>query len=243
MLRAGPATVEFSPEGGRIVSLTLDGRELLFPPSADPIVGGLYPMAPFAGRIRRGRLTFEGRTWDLPINLPPHAIHGTVFTRTWRQDGDEWATDLGADWPFAGEAAQTVRLFADRLELTLEVRAAERMPVTLGWHPWFVGGILQARPVEMLRRDADGIPDGVRVTAPPGPWDDCFVLGESPTIDFGGRTVRLESDCDWWVIYDQRPDTFCVEPQSGLPDAANLGLATVLAAGERLKRSFLLRWD
>jgi aldose 1-epimerase len=27
----------------------------------------------------------------------------------------------------------------------------------------------------MLERDADGIPTGVRVGVPPGPWDDCFV--------------------------------------------------------------------
>ena len=40
-------------------------------------------MAPFAGRIRRGRFAFRGRDYELPLNMAPHAIHGVVFDRPW----------------------------------------------------------------------------------------------------------------------------------------------------------------
>ncbi len=70
--------------GGRFASLAVDGHELLLTDGAGPIWWGCYPMAPFAGRIRDGWLTFEGREYQLERNLPPHAIHGTVLDRSWR---------------------------------------------------------------------------------------------------------------------------------------------------------------
>jgi aldose 1-epimerase len=57
-----------------------------------------------------------------------------------------------------------------------------------------------------------------------------------------GLTVTVASDCDHWVIYDQPEHATCVEPQSGPPDAANLGLATVLQPGEFLQRSMTISW-
>lgn len=241
-MAAGPASLTWAPNGGRFTSLCVDGQELLLPPSTDPIVGGMYPMAPFAGRVRDGELRFEGRTWCLARNLGAHAIHGTVFTREWAPDGEWWVTALGPGWPFAGSAAQRFRLYADRLEMELEVRAAERMPVTLGWHPWFRGGRVRARPVDMYRRDSAGIPDGTRVAPGIGPWDDCFVLDGPPEVEVGARRLKLASDAKFWVIYDERADAVCVEPQSGPPDAANLGAATVLEPGERARVGFVIGW-
>ena len=65
-------------DGGRFASLVVDGHELLLTDGAGPIWWGCYPMAPFAGRIRDGRLDFQGHEYQLEQNLPPHAIHGTV---------------------------------------------------------------------------------------------------------------------------------------------------------------------
>jgi aldose 1-epimerase len=128
--------------------------------------------------------------------------------------------------------------------------AGEAMPVTIGWHPWFV------KPADdrllcaaMYQRDADGIPTGELVEPPARPWDDCFVrpigplqLHYPPLSRVPGLTVTVASDCDHWVIYDQPEHATCVEPQSGPPDAANLGLATVLQPGEFLQRSMTISW-
>jgi len=42
---------------------------------------GIFPVAAWAGRSRRGRFTFEGRPYQLPMNFPPDAIHGTLADR------------------------------------------------------------------------------------------------------------------------------------------------------------------
>ena len=109
-----------SPEdGGRVASLVLHGRErLVTGTSADvPTQWGIFPMAPWAGRIRRGRLTFEGREYELPIDAPPHAIHGTVYRRPWDVDGDgTLVTELGPTWPFGGLARLRVDLAPGRFQ-------------------------------------------------------------------------------------------------------------------------------
>ena len=45
-------------------------------PQAGPMLWGSYPMAPWAGRLRRGRLSFAGRSYRLPIDAAPrHPRH------------------------------------------------------------------------------------------------------------------------------------------------------------------------
>ncbi len=71
-------------DGGRLVSLVLDGIELLG--SAEVADGlpvgwfqGSFPMAPYAGRTKNGRFRFDGATYTVPSNAGPHAGHGLVF--------------------------------------------------------------------------------------------------------------------------------------------------------------------
>ena len=111
VLRADTTVLTVSPaEGGRMTSLIVDGHELLVTEGDGPIRWGSYPMAPWAGRIRDGRFTFRGRAHELPPNLPPHAIHGTVFERPWTVTGpDSMTIDLGPAWPFAGRVANASR--------------------------------------------------------------------------------------------------------------------------------------
>ncbi len=72
-LRAGEAEAVVDPEGGgRLVRLAVGGVDLLTP-------AGCFLMAPWAGRTGFG--TFDGHR--LPIDQPPHAIHGTVRGVAW----------------------------------------------------------------------------------------------------------------------------------------------------------------
>ena len=43
-------------------------------------------MAPWTGRVRDGRFTFDGVAYQLPLNKPPHAIHGTARDHPWTVD-------------------------------------------------------------------------------------------------------------------------------------------------------------
>ncbi len=254
VLDAGSARAVVCPDdGGRLGSLVVDGRELLVVSSPDgPVSWGAYPMAPWAGRIRRGTFTFAGVERHLPITMPPHAIHGVVYDRPWTVTGpDSIAIDLDRRWPFRGRVTQRFRLDGNGLEVAMTLEADEPQPVVLGWHPWF-RRVLAAgdEPVRlaleagsMLLRDAEGMPSGERVAPPPGPWDDCFTdLAADPVLEWPGRLrLTASSTCRWWVVYSMPEHAICVEPQSGPPDAANLG-PEVVEPGAPLTHVMRWRW-
>ena len=66
----------------------VDGHELLRTTGESVFHWGSYPMAPWAGRTRDAAFTFDGRRYDLPVNFPPNAIHGTTLVRRWQVVGD-----------------------------------------------------------------------------------------------------------------------------------------------------------
>lgn len=256
-LEAGDAQVEVLPHaGGRVGRLRVGDLDLLrSDPAPTTLLWGCYPMVPWAGRVRHGEFSFDDATYRLPLDAPPHAIHGTGHLAAWEvvdAGRDHCELRCTLDWPFGGTAHQHVVLRPDGLTLLLSVLAAERMPAVVGWHPCFhPPQSADLRFGRMYRRDGEGIAVADLVPPPPHPWDDCFVepLGP-PTLTFarpGGRpderlVVVLDSDCDHWVVFDELPDAVCVEPQSAPPDAFNLGTAHVLEPGDLLQRRFDLRW-
>ncbi|MFN8021862.1 MAG: hypothetical protein U0Q03_10080 [Acidimicrobiales bacterium] len=251
-LQAGKATVLVSPiSGGRVASIEVGGDELLVTgmPGDDPMLWGSYPMVPFAGRIREGRFAWGDRTVQLPINLEPHAIHGTGLTSAWDvldQGRDHVEMQCALTWPLGGRAHQHLQLTRDALVCVLTVTAeGEAMPVTLGWHPWFRKPLsAELRFEQMYEKDAAGIPTGRLVEPRPQPWDDCFVEPQGPLVMqiTPHVAVTVASDCDHWVVYTEPEHATCVEPQSGPPDAVNLGTATVLEPGEMLQRTMTISW-
>lgn len=258
---AGDARLVVRPaHGGRIGSLVVGGHELLVNQHQDnPMQWGSYPMAPWAGRVRNGRFAFAGREHQLPLGMPPHAIHGVVYDRPWSvDDATTISIELDERWPFRGRVVQRFALDEGGLEVSMTLDADEPMPVVMGWHPWFrrvLGagdGPVALRFIagEMLARDADGMPTGDRVPPTSAPWDDAFTgVREAPLLVWPDR-VRLElsSSCDWWVVYSMPEDAVCVEPQSGPPDAVNLGShgcglgPRVVAPGEPLTHTMRWRW-
>ena len=232
--------------GGRLSSIQLRGHELLVTESKDKMGWGSYPMIPWAGRIRKGRFTFRGGEYQLPINMAPHSIHGTCFTRPWeRNDDDTLGIELGSSWPFGGSAIQRFDLTRDRLTCIIEVHNDIRsMPACVGWHPWFRRPVsLSFAASKMYVRDDEYIPSGELITPPTGPWDDCFTgVLVAPKLSWpGGPTVTLTSSCDHWVVYDQPTHAVCVEPQTGPPDAFNLA-PEIVEPGKPLIASITYTW-
>jgi aldose 1-epimerase len=238
VLAAGPALAVVNPaDGGRLASFQLDGRELLVTSGTGPLDHGSFPMAPFAGRVRDARFRFRGREWQIRRSGSPHAIHGTVARRAWDRIGPGTIrTDLGPDWPFGGEVIQRFDLAEHRLRVEMQLRADEPMPATIGWHPWFrwtlgtdrLAGLQPATVAPnaalMYLRGADGLPLGRLVTPDEGPWDDCFTgLSRPPEIRWSdGLSLTIASSCADVVVFTQAERGFCVEPQTGPPDALNL---------------------
>ncbi len=247
--------------GGRLASFVVDGRELLVTEGFGPIAWGSFPMAPFAGRVRDGAFTFRGRRHQLAIEMPPHAIHGTVLDRPWRVVDDRTiATELDPGWPFRGRVVQHFELQDGRLSFRLEVHADEPMPASVGWHPWFLrqpaaapGSASPVAPTEpvtldldagaMYRRDAAGITTTDRIAPAPGPWDDCFTdLRRPPVLRWPGfLELIIHSECRDWVVYTVPTEALCVEPQTAPPDALNTG-ATIVEPGRPLIAQMTWSW-
>ncbi len=256
-LTAPPARLTVDPDrGGRIASFELHGRELLVTDAqanqvlgtrvADPMAWGCYPMVPWAGRVRRGRFTFNDGEYQLATNMAPHAIHGTGFSRPWMVQPDRsLRMDLGPGWPFGGYAIQRFALTGISLTCTLEVHNDDRtMPAMVGWHPWFkrpVGLAFAAK--SMYLRDSEGIPTGETVRPPSGPWDDCFTnLAVAPRLVWpNGHALTITSSCDHWVVFDERSHAVCIEPQSGPPDGLTLEPRTA-GPGQPLVATMTWAW-
>lgn len=247
------ARVVIDPQaGGRIASLAIDGLELLRPRDDDPILWGCYPMAPWAGRVRNGEFEFAGNRYQLPLLLPPHAIHGTVFLREWHIENPQCiSTELGPDWPFRGRAVQSFLLDDNALTLQLEVHAdAQAFPCSIGWHPWFMRQLAHGKPAEltftarrMHVRDEMGIATGETIVPPPGPWDDCFVgVTKKPILRWPGAVeLTLDSNTSHWVVFNECDDAICVEPQTAPPDALNIA-PFVVTPYQPLRAEFTIEW-
>jgi aldose 1-epimerase len=248
-LRSGNVAVQVDADrGGRLAAIDVSGLRVLVGPAPErgPMQRGSFPMAPWAGRVRHGRFEFAGERRQLPLDLPPHAIHGTAYRQRWdvgAVSDDELSMTCDLAWEFGGRAWQQVAVGDSQVTCELGVAAGTAaMPAEIGWHPCFVKPeSLWFRPTSMYARDDEAIPSGELVSPPSGPWDDCFVNAEPVELRYADLTVTVASDCDHWVVYDEPADATCVEPQSGPPDAFNLR-QRVLEPGDQLVRTMTIRW-
>ena len=256
-LAAGTARARIDTDlGGRIASLRAGDLELLVTAGADPLDWGLYPMAPWAGRVRHGCFRFGGREHQLPVNQPPHALHGTVYDQPWKVDHADdtdtvLVTELTDPWPFPGRIVHRIRLADDALDLRLEIWAHdEPFPASCGWHPWFRRHLARGAAARVTvdaaaiwQRDPDGIPSGALVAPTPGPWDECFTdLARPAEVTWDGALqLTVETSCMDVVVYDELDHAVCVEPQTGPPDALRL-TPVVVEPGLPLVAEATFRW-
>ncbi|GAA3299904.1 aldose epimerase family protein [Streptomyces cinereospinus] len=252
-LTAGDAAATVRPDlGGRVAGLRVGGTELLR--QGDRF--GCFPMVPWCGRTREGRFRTGAVLHQLPLNAPPHAIHGTARDAAWttaRVTADEAVLtyDLVDPWPYSGRVTQVIALAPEALTLTMAVETYDdSFPAQIGWHPWFqrnLGGAgvrLDFSPAWQEERGDDHLPTGKRTDPGPGPWDDCFGMpgGVDVTLTWPGRLeLSVTSPEKWVVIYDEQEAAVCVEPQTGPPDGLNTSPRLVTPL-EPLEASTTWRW-
>ncbi|MGW0826329.1 aldose epimerase family protein [Streptomyces sp. NPDC002845] len=232
-LTAADAEVVVAPgSGGRVRSLRVGGAELLRQGERF----GSFPMVPWCGRIRDGRFLNGAVAHQLPLNSPPHAIHGTARDGAWRTarvSATEAVItyDLVDPWPYTGRVTQAFTLTEDALTLTMAVETYESsFPAQIGWHPWFNRNLgeqdvrIDFTPAWQEERGDDHLPTGNRIDPKPGPWDDCFGMpgGVDVTLTWPGRLeLKVGSREEWVVVYDEQAEAVCVEPQTGPPNGLN----------------------
>ncbi|MFD8805400.1 aldose epimerase family protein [Streptomyces sp. NPDC059597] len=253
VLTAGDAEVVVRPgNGGRVAGLKVGGTQLLRQGERF----GCFPMVPWCGRIRDGRFLDGGVVRQMPLNSPPHAIHGTTRDGAWRTarvSADEAVLtfELTDPWPHPGKVTQIVSLGEDSLTLTMSVETYEdSFPAQIGWHPWFnrsLGGEgvrIDFSPAWQEERGEDHLPTGNRIDPAPGPWDDCFGMpdGVDVTLTWPEQLeLRLTSREQWAVVYDEQDAAVCVEPQTGPPNGLNT-MPRLVTPLEPLEASTTWRW-
>lgn len=162
-----------------------------------PTRSGQPILFPFPGRLRDGRLTLDGTTYQLPLNdsTKQHAIHGFTPRNPWRVT-DQFAGSDGAMvagefqlskdlpesaalWPdFVLEVRYT--LFPNKLRVEAKVTnpGSGRLPFGLGYHGYFqlpgadadIGAsVLQANVAEIWDAE-NNLPTGTR-SKPPAELD------------------------------------------------------------------------
>lgn len=255
-LTAEGCSATFDPaDGGRLTSFRVGDHELLVQQGADVFHSGSFVMAPWVGRLRNAELNWEGKTYPFTANARPHALHGLVTERPWQVTGDgEMSIELGAPWPWPCRVVQRTELAAGRAIFVIEVQARERMPVAVGWHPWFVRRLagtpasaeleLLVEPGAMWANDGVGLPTG-EMTAPlPRPWDHCFRnLKRDPSVRWPGELeLTVSSDCKNWVIYERDESGVCIEPWTASPNSVNMPNPKVIGPGETLTASMTWTW-
>jgi aldose 1-epimerase len=235
-LTAGDAELVLEPEAGcRVASLTVGGTELL---RQGPKFGA-FVMVPWCGRTENGVFRNGQVSHQLPVDAPPHAIHGTGRHSVWHEAAPATATtasfyyDLADPWPYPGRVTHSVELAPDAVTLRLSVEArGDSFPAQAGWHPWWLRNLgrggqdvqLDFTPAWQEERGDNQIPDGKRIDPLPGPWDDCFGMpdGVDATLTWPGEIeVRVTSPAQWVVVFTEKPEAVCVEPQSGPPNGLN----------------------
>jgi aldose 1-epimerase len=228
--------------GGRLASLVAGGQERLIAADDDPFSWGVYPMVPWAGRVAGARIADPDV--QLQANHGAHAIHGVTYDLAWEVDhragnAVELLCPLPARrWPLGGIAAQRITLSQGRLELEIQVQAADRpMPVAVGWHPWFQRPARGDMSVfvdsaSVLELDKDLIPTGAvkragrKLDLRGAPklgrrrLDDVYVDVSEPAVVCWPDlelTIELPHKASTVVVHTP-PRGVCVEPQTAWPD-------------------------
>jgi aldose 1-epimerase len=231
-------------DGCRLGSLRVGGTELLRT-AEDPsargngvFAYGSFPMVPWVGRVDHGRWRNGQVSHDLPIDMPPHAIHGTGVRTAWRaaapvaDDGTTASAafyyDLVDPWPYPGRVTQLFELTAGSLRTTLSVEtAADSFPAQVGWHPWFrkqlSDGGAQARldfaPEWQEERGADHLPTGRRI--------DPAARHPSPTPGGSAAGAPLGSRDDCFGVPDGLAATLVWEGELSLEITADCAWVVV----------------
>ena len=165
--RNAAATV--APEHGNNVThfrVTPRGRDVpvdIFLPPSD--AGGLGPngysagnpiLFPFPNRVRAGRYSFQGRSYELDLNEPTRGnhIHGLVAKLPWQVEASGTSGDAGAwlravlsldqypdamrQYPFPCRLKVTTALLDGALvqEIVVENSGSTALPMGYGTHPW-----------------------------------------------------------------------------------------------------------
>jgi len=250
VLESGDARAVFDPAGARLVSLRLGGRELLRTedPRAD-VWYGAFLMVPWAGLLADAVLPFDGVEHPMPANWGDDSLHGLARLADFDVSGTTLSAPLPQPWPFDARVTVEPVLSENALRVTIRVDAvADRMPVAVGWHPWFArtvdgsGPGVVDLPVTARKRERDdaGMPTGSWVDPGEGPWDDCFATEDAVALRWpGAGALTVSSTAGFIGVFDGEESGVAIEPMTAPPGPVD----DVIAPGSPAVLTAALSWE
>ena len=237
--------------GANVIRLACQGREILRTPPdlaalvATPVVYGLPILLP-PNRTADGRFSFDGRTWQLPLNEPArhNHLHGLVCSAAFAVTGrkpDRLVCDLDNDgslFPFPCRLTCRIQLTPAGLEheLTVTNTGSGRMPLAVGYHTNFREPAKLAVPIgQRWETDARYLPTGRLLDldsrekayrdgfTPDGGCVSGFFTAAGLTAEIGSFAYTVSEPFDQWILYngDGQQGFVSIEPQVGPVNSLN----------------------
>ena len=253
ILRAGAWTAEILPQFGmNMVSLRVDGKPVLREAEdlpalqAAPFLHGIPLLFP-ANRTAQGQFTFEGTTYQLPINEPAFGnhLHGLMYNAPFQvvhiSENEVTAVyeNMGERYPFPFRMQITDQLTEEGMmrTLTLDNTGDRIMPYTLAFHTTFAEPARFSVEIGLRHeRSATFVPTGKTETMTVE--EQQFERGVSPGglavsgyYTAAGKCARLDDilfemseGFDQRVLFNGGGNTgfLCIEPQAGMVNGLNM---------------------
>lgn len=149
-------SVNILPHGSNLIGMSIDhGKiQIIKGPKTfkeHPLTYGMPILFPFPDRIKNGKFSFRGKTYQLKPIIEGHAIHGLVYDKPWDvvniSESDDSASltyrlnsesskDIKEQFPFDFEISMTYMLKEGRLEILPKAvnNGSDIMPMGFGLH-------------------------------------------------------------------------------------------------------------
>jgi len=172
-LRMQTGYAEVCDKGAHLSALFMDNKEIL-KGSSDGVAthGGSAVLIPYAGRVKAGRYSFNGRNYSLPLSSDGHAIHGLVLSSKWvavsissasvvmttrlKHEGYPSPLELSVKYAFSSPASFQVEFVATNAGF-------RDAPIVIGAHPYFFAkkwSLHHEGPVQRLLTEEKDFPNG-----------------------------------------------------------------------------------
>jgi aldose 1-epimerase len=234
-----------------VTSLSIRGSHVLKPsPDESMTHGGCAVLLPYAGRIRNGTYSYEGRNYSLPRNSEGNAIHGflkdaTMEVRRRTEESVDLQTLLAhPGYPSKLEVKISYRVYSAGFSAycTVVNVGKRNAPLSIGFHPYFAGGewrIEHECNVEKLELSDDYFPDGAKQSfnfngkkfGTTNSFDDCFYFPCDAVLKANLTRLKIrKKNMPYVVVYNGRwaeDKSVAFEPYTSAPDAFNNGYGLV----------------
>ena len=238
-------------KGAYVESLSLSGIQILKRSTDESMThGGCAVLLPYAGRVRKGTYTFQGKKYLLPKNSEGNAIHGFLKDINLRISKEtasalELQTTLvHHGYPSTLDVEIKYEIFDSALSVQCKATnvGAVEAPLSIGFHPYFLAAkweIAHECKVEKLEMIDKLFPDGKKspydfngvMHGREHQFDDCYYFPCDTILKTDSYQLKIsKKNMTYVVVYSGKwaqEKSVAIEPYTSAPDAFNNGIGLI----------------